>query len=414
MEPVPAGPEAPPSSPPASANGLAAPDAALRPSEDPTIWTLLVPLYRRRRLIVGVTGVMAVLAVVLALLTPKWYAAEARVLPPEDGGLSVMGLVRSAAGGLGGLLGGGGGEYSRYLTILTSRSMMEDVVDRFDLVEVYELEEREHPRYYTTQMLRENVEFEISMDYNFIAVRAYDRDPERAAAMANFMVERLNERNTALSAQNARQTRLLIEARLDRAQTDLDSVRAELQAFQEEHGVVELESQTQAFMQSLGTLKAEAARLEVQYQTLAQQYGPDNPNVQAAREARRAAQAEVNRVLGGRDAMLPVALRNLPALGRRYAELLQEQIIQQQVIETVYPLYEQTIFQEQNDTEAVQVIDEAVPPVLAARPSRRFMVVAITLTAFVLACLFVLAQALLRQHGPHALQRLHHAARATG
>jgi uncharacterized protein involved in exopolysaccharide biosynthesis len=144
-------------------------------------------------------------------------------------------------------------------------------------------------------------------------------------------------------------------------------------------------------MQSVADLKAEAAQFEVRYRTLAQQYGPNNPRVEAAREARNAARAQVNQVLGGQDELLPVAMQDLPSLNRRYVELRQDELIQAQTIETIYPIYEQVIFQEQTEAVAVQVVDDAVPPPLAAKPSRKLIVIGATMSAFLLACVFALA-----------------------
>lgn len=374
------------------------------------LWRAAGILYRRRKFVAGVTLIACVLSIVIALLIPKWYAAEARVLQPEGGGLSILGMVDSVTGGLGSILGGAGGEYTRYLAFLTSRSMMEEVVDEFDLVEVYDLEEEEHARIYAAQALRDNVEFEVSLDYNYLSVRAYDQTPERAAAMANFMVEALNREYAQMNAQNARITRVFIENRLKQAQADLDSIRSEMQQFQETSGVIELEAQAEAFMSSVAELRAGVARAEIQYQTLAQQYGPDNPQVQAARNALEAARNQVRGALGGHDALMPLSMQELPAASRRYAELLQGQLIQAQVLETIYPLYEQSLFQEKRDAVAVQVLDEAVPPIEAARPSRRLIVIAATLSAFLIACVFVLSQTWLRRNYASIARRLDRAA----
>lgn len=384
-----------------------------RPHAQQAYWFTVGTLWRHRKLIFGVTGIAIILSVVIALLTPKWYAAEARVLTPEGGSGGMLGMLQSVAPGAAALF-GGGGEYPRYLSILTSRSMLEAVVDEFDLVQVYEIDDSDTPVYDAIEILDSNVEFEVSMDYNYLAVRALDTDPARAAAMANFMIEELNETNARLASQNARQTRTFIERRLHQAEADLDSVRTTMQTFQEQNGVVELESQAQAFMQSVAELKGEVAQLEVRYQTLAQQYGPDNPQVRAARDAMNAARAQVSGALGGRDALLPVSMQELPALGRRYAELTQDMLIQTQIIETIYPLYEQALFQERNETQALQVVDEAVPPVLAAKPSRRLIVIAATLSAFMLACLFVLLRAWLRGNYALLARRLDEAAVQAG
>lgn len=382
--------------------------AAPRDLMEQKAWYALGTLWRHRKLVAAVTVAAALVSILIALLTPKWYAAEARVLTPEGGSGGMLGMLQAVAPGAAALF-GGGGEYPRYLSILTSRSMLEAVVEEFDLVEVYDIEDSETPMHDAIEMLAPNVDFEVSMDYNYLAVRALDKNPERAAAMANFMVEELNETNALLASQNARQTRLFIERRLREAEADLDSVRATMQAFQEENGVVELESQAQAFMQSIAELKGSVAQLEVRYQTLAQQYGPDNPQVRAAREAMNAARAQVRGALGGRDALLPVSMQELPGLGRRYAELTQDMLVQAQIIETIYPLYEQALFQERSDSKAVEIVDEAIPPVLAAKPSRRLIVVAATLSAFMLICLFVLLRAWLRGNYTLLARRLEEA-----
>lgn len=367
------------------------------PSHERTLWDALGVVYRRWKFIAVVTIAAAIISVVIAFLLPKWYAAEARVLQPEGGSISMLsGIAGSVGGGLGSLLGGGSGEYTRYLAILTSRSLLEDVVEEFDLARVYDLEDSETPLYAAINKLRDNVEFEVNSEFLFLAVRAYDKDPERAAAMANYMVAALNEEHARLSSQSARQSRVFIERRLNEAQTDLDSVRSVIQDFQEEHGVVELESQAQAFMSSVAELKGSVAQLEVRYQTLARQYGPDNPRVEAAREALATARAQVAGALGGRDALLPISMQSLPALSRRYAELMQSQLTQGRIIETIYPIYEQAQFQEKSDAVAVQVVDEAVAPVLAARPSRRLVAVLGTLSAFFFVVVYVFAEAWLR------------------
>ncbi len=385
-------------------------DEALRDRTSQVLWNGAGLLWQRRRFIVGVTALAAVAAIVLALLLPRWYAAEARVLRSE-GGMSLLGMVDRATGGLSSLLGGGGGDYVRYLAILTSRTMMESVVEEFDLAEVYGLEadDGEVPANLAVEVLAQNVEFEVDVKFDYLAVRAYDRDPARAAAMANFIVDRLNRENARLSSQSARESRLFIERRLRQAEADLDSVRSEMQAFQEANGVVELESQAQAFMGSMAELRGRVAEAEVRYQTLAQQYGPDNAQVQAARAAMQAARRQISGALGGRDALMPVSMQELPAMTRRYAELLQAQLIQAQVIETIYPLYEQALFQERSEASAVQVVDEAIAPRQAARPSRRTIVLVTTLSAFLLACVFVFAHLWLWQNRAHLARRLREA-----
>ena len=369
-------------------------------------WTYLRALYRSRRLIATITVALTIVAVIVALVVPRQYASEARLLKPEGGGgFSLGGLLGAAGGAVGGLL-TGGGEYSRYLTILTSRSMLDGIVERFDLVDVYDLGDEDNPRPAARDELRDNVEFEVDLEYDFLTVRAYDEDPERAAAIANALVEALGHEHARLTSESARRTRLAIEARLNEAEAALDSVRGSMQAFQEEYGITELESQARVMMESVARVKGTAAQLAIEYQALADQLGPNNPTVAAARSARDAANAEVRRLLAGQDEALPIAMRDLPDLGRRYAGLVQEQLIQTTIIENIYPLYEQTRFREESEAQAVQVVDAAEPAVLPARPSRRLLVVALAVSGFLLACGYVLGRTWAQYHLPALTKRL--------
>ncbi|HLT48269.1 MAG TPA: Wzz/FepE/Etk N-terminal domain-containing protein [Rubricoccaceae bacterium] len=370
----------------------APPPPVASPDSSSLFWPLARVLYRSWRLVVGVTGAVAVLAVVISLLLPNWYAGTARVLLPESSGGGLSALIGDLSPIGASLFGGGAGDYNRYLALLTSRTTLERAVDRFNLVEVYDLSESETPRESAAEELADNIEFEVDLQYEFLEITTYDKDPERAAALTNFLVEELNRRNQELSAQNAATYRRYVEERYGEAEAELDSLRGEMQAFQEAHGVVELPEMTAAFLESVATARAQVTEAEIQYEALRAQYGEDNPQVQAARDVVMAARAAEQRLLGGAEAVMPVPLRDLPALGSEYARLYQELLIQAEILKTTRPLLEQARFEEQRERTAVQVVDEAVPPALKAKPRRSILVIVTTLSAFLLVVLFVVAR----------------------
>ncbi len=355
-------------------------------------WSMLGLLYRRRRFIVGVTGGVAVLAVVISLLLPNWYQASTRLLPPEGGGTSPIAsfMSKNISSSVASLLGGGSGDYMRYSAILSSRSMYESVVDSFDLVTVYDLEDSEAPREAAIATFSDYVDFPIDDEYEFLSVSVMDRDPQRAAAIANFMVRELNRRNQALSAQNASHFRRFVEKRYREAEAALDTLKNAVQTFQKRYGVYDLESQATTFLEQAAELRGEAMQLEIQYEALLDQYGPDNPQVRMARQGARSANQKYQAALRGREAVLPVAQDDVPDVLRQYVDLEQERLIQERTLEVVAPLYEQARFDEEREFESVQVVDYAVPPVKKAWPRRSVICITATLSAFVLSLLFVL------------------------
>lgn len=356
------------------------------------LWTTTGTLYRWRRFIVSVTVLAAVLSVAVSLMLPKWYAATTRVLPPEGGGggglSSLIGELSPLASSL---IGGGGGDYSRYLAILSSRSMQETVIDRFDLVRVYDVGDREDPAGEAARDLEENTEIVVDKENESLNLTVYDEDPRRAAQIANFMVEELNRRNEELALEGAARFRSYVEDRYRKIEVEMDSARAEMTAFQQRNGVIELPAMAQGLIEAAAEQQAEIAQINVQYEALLSELGPENPQVQASRRALEVARQSQADLLGGRESVMPVSMARLPAVAGEYARIYQDILVQQALMEGARPLLEQARFDEERDRVAVQVLDPAVPPVRKARPKRAVIVLVTTATAGLLACLIALA-----------------------
>ncbi len=361
-------------------------------------WQAVVALWRARWLVIGSSLVAAIVAVVISLNIPNEYEAGARVLPPESGGGGLGALIGDLSPIAASMLQGGGSNYTRYLSILTSRSTLDRVVQRFHLIEVYEVEDDPNPQAAARAMLFTHLNVGVDLEYDFMFINAIDRDPRRAADIANFLVQELNRRNQELSAENAGTNRRYIQERYEAAETALDSLRGEMQRFQEAHGVIELPTMAQAFMESVAQQEAQVTQAEVQYEALRAQYGPDNPEVQAAQEVVQAARRAQSQLMSGGGAAMPVPMRQLPALANEYARLYQQVLIQGQILEASRPLYEQARFEEERQRTAVQVLDDAVPPTRKSGPHRSLLVITTTLSAFILLCIFVVVYDWLRRN----------------
>jgi uncharacterized protein involved in exopolysaccharide biosynthesis len=371
-------------------------------------WFVVGALRRHRWMIVSLTALGAVASVVVALVLPVQYGAVARVLLPTSGSGGLSALIGDLSPVGGALLGGGAKDYNRYLAILTSRSLQDAVVNRFDLIERYETANKRDPMGYARAELADRTTFEVDLEYDFLSISVLDEDRQTSADMVNFYVSELNRRNQELSAQNASGQRRYVETRYAEAELALDSVRAEMQRFQEANGVVEVPAMAEALMTSLADARAEVVRAEVEYEALRAQFGDDNPQVQAARDVVDAARRAQGELIAGQDASMPVALRRLPALGAEYSRLYQELLTQTKIIEATRPILEQARFAEEQERIAVQVLDRAVPPVLKARPQRMLLVAVVTLSAFLLAMIMAVILAWLKQNRVRLAELLRH------
>ena len=371
------------------------------------LWWAAAVVYRGKWWIMAVTVLVAAAAVYLTLQIPNRYQSETRVLLPESGGggllSGALSNLPSAAAALIG--GGGGGGFTRYMAILDSPSTLETVVDRFDLVRVYDLEDEEAPRSAAIAELRDRTDFDVNLDYDYLGIYVLDESPQRAAQVADFFVERLNERNIEFQSESAAEYRQDLGVRLEQAQSDLEAALGDLQALQERSGVVEPTAQAEALFSTLGAATAEVTAMEVQYQSLLSQYGPENPTVESARAAVNAARSQVQGLRSGAEAGLP-SLGALPRVQREYAGVMQRVATQRAIVETVTPLYEQAALQESREADAVQVLDPASIPTKKAEPRRSLIVLGATVSAFLVALAMVLFVAIVRRTGPAVLHRL--------
>ncbi len=374
-------------------------------------WNLLGVLYRWRRFIVIVTSIMAVASVIISLLLPNWFKASSRLLLPasSSGGLAgaLLGDISSAAQSL---LGAGGGDYVRYMAILNSRSVLDDVVQEFDLITVYELEEEEFPVEEARGTLSDNVEFVVDQEYDFFSIEVLDKDPQRAADMSNFFVQKLEEINNELSKQTAGNFRAYVEERYGLAEEEREAMLDSLAAFQREYGVLDLEAQTVAFYTQLAEMRADAVQLEIQLASLSTQFGENNRQVQNLDALVTAANRQYENALDGREAVLPVSREAAPDMVKKYLDLTLERTIQERILELVAPMLEQARFEEERTAQALQIVDPAVAPVEKFKPKRSIICIAATLSAFILAVLFALIMDWWRRSFPVYAQRLREAA----
>ncbi len=387
-----------------------APQSAREPGKD-ALWYVAGVLMRRRLFIIGTAAFVAVASVVITLLMPNVYEASVRVLAPERGssGLLASALMKNLPGGALSLLGGPSADYSRYLTILSSRNLHEDVVDKFDLVNVYEVQDKKFPGLLARKRLNDNLTLEVDAEYEYLAVKVKDEDPERAAEIANYFVRRMNELNADLASGSAGKYRQFIEDRYAASISAMDSVMDAIQAFQQQYGLYDLPAQTQTFFEQVGGMRAAAIEAEIQYETLSAQLGPDNSQVQALRDAANVANRKYRNALEGQEAVMPVPREEMAGVMRQYLQLQRESIMQGRILEVVRPLLEQARLDEQQKVEAVQVVDPAVAPERKVEPRRSIIVIMATLSAFVLAMIFAVLYDFAQRRSPALLAHLREA-----
>ena len=364
------------------------------PSRSPNeiIWACFRALLKKRWLIIGITGFFGIASVVISLLMSNWYMAETRLLIPgqtSSGLLSgvISGRLGSSASSL---LGGLVSDYQHQLAILDSRTVKESVVEEFSLIEVYDLTESDAPMKYAIDELNGNVEFVVDNEYNYLSVRAYDKDPQRAADMANFFVSELNRIGVELSTQTAREYRRTVEKRYQSFVDSLSAVTLAIRLLQEETGVLDLPTQGAAFAEALAEWRTQIFVSQFEVDNLRALYGDSHSQTRAAQRAVDQAWQSYNQAWEGQERVMPVAQDILPEVAHRFLELQTDARIFGTLLEFTRPVLEEARLEEERASESVQTLDHAIPSVEKARPWRAAICVISTFSGFLLSILYVL------------------------
>ncbi len=356
------------------------------------VWSLARTILARRWFVLGVTGITGIAAVVISLFLSNWYLAETRLLIP---GQTSSGLLSSVISGRIGssassLLGGLVSDYQQQLAILDSRSLKQSVVEEFDLIDVYDLADSDAPMEYAIEELEGNIEFVVDNEYNYLSVQVYDKEPQRAADMANFFVEKLNQIGIKLSTETARAYRLTVENRYQETEDSLDAVLSAIRTLQQETGVLNLPAQGAAFMEGLAEWRSQIFAEEIKFETLLSLYGPNHSQTRAAQQAFERAKESYDLALEGQERLMPVPQDNLPDVALEFARLEKEVLILRTLLEFARPVLEEAQLNEERSAKPVQVLDPAIVPTEKARPWRAAICVVSTFSGFLLSLLYVL------------------------
>ena len=313
-------------------------------------------------------------ALLYALLSPKWYKATASVLPAENtdflsafSGLSALAKNFSPAKGLASAL-SGNTEYDRYIAILKSGTMTDDVISKFNLRQEYELGKT----YYEKVVKAYNSNLEINVqDEGNLTISFYDKSPQKAADVANYLIAKLNEINTKLSVTNAKANRVFIEKRYKDNVAEINRLEEKMKSFQIKYGVIAVPEQLEATVKAMASIYGELTQKEIEFNVLKRQYGDNSPLTSAAKIQVEELQKQINSQNAGTtgdNTKLLIPFKQAPELSNKYLKIYRDLEIQYKILEFVQPLYEQAKVEEVRNSPSVLVLDKAFPPDRKAKP----------------------------------------------
>lgn len=370
---------------------------------------LLLILSRKKATIFKLTLAAVVAAVIVSFLLPKMYTATSTILPPQQSQSALTAMLGqlSSVAGLNESDLGLKNPADLFIAMLTSRTIEDRLIDRFDLRQVYWVK-----GYQDARRQLESRSYIVAEREGLISISVADRDPQRAAALANGYVEELHVMNSDLAVSEAAQRRVFYQQKLDAEREELSVSELALKHAQEKSGLLQPDAQARAIIQSMADMRAQVAMHEVQLQAMRTYATAGNPDLRRAEQelaGLRAELAKLERNTGEiGNGNLEVPTRQLPEAQLEYIRRARDLKYHEALYDFLSKQLEAARLDEAKDAVVVQVVDKAVVPEKKSSPRRMLIVLVTGAAALLLACLWVLVTESIRrkEQDPHNRVRL--------
>ena len=362
-----------------------------RERKDTDLLDLLAALHAGRKMIVGGTLGMCVLAGALSFLVPEEFEAKAQILPPKEQkqGFGFSELL--AALPIPTLrLGEKGTPADIFIATMKISGTRRMMVEEFDLLQRYDVE-----------TMTDGIEVLASKttvdktEEGTIQISVLDEDPQMAADMANHYIALLDLTNRKISHKTASERLDFIRELLEEEDRKLEEKMDLLEEFQSEYNAISIEDQARAVIGAAAGMQTEAMELEISRQGLilsGLDAGHDRvKKLQQEILLRQEAMAILRDGLevgsGGLlrsktlqlelDENLFLPLKQIPGVAQEFATREKDVLVQKALLQLLLQQEAEALIEAKNTTSTVQVLDPAVAPEIKARP-RRLLIILIT------------------------------------
>jgi uncharacterized protein involved in exopolysaccharide biosynthesis len=374
---------------PVPRNGAQAP-------EEVSLLDLMIVIADRKRFVLTITAIFALLAIGISLLLPVRYTADVILLPPQQGN-SMSSMLMSQLGSMGGMAALAGGSLGlknpndQYVGMMRSRTVEDAMVRQFGLMQEYKKRYLSDAR----KTFEDRSTVNGSAKDGLIHISVEDSDPDRAAKLANGYVEQFRDQSQNLAITEAAQRRVFFEHELEKAKNNLATAEEALKQTEQSTGVIALDSQARALIETAATLRAQISAREVEIEGM-QTYatGENAQLVQAQREldGLRAQLAKLGGSEAGDNSEIMVPKGRVPEAGLEYVRKLRDVKYNETIFEILARQFEMAKLDEAKEGALIQVVDPAIRPDRKSSPKRVLIVILGTFCGFFAGILVALIQ----------------------
>ncbi len=332
------------------------------PVEDEiSLLDLAITLAKHKKLILGAPFVAALVAAAFTLFSSNIYTADTKILPPQQqqSGAAAMLNQLGALSGMGSAA-GIKNPNDVYIAMLKSRTLQDNLIRRFKLQAVYETTSPEKTRKQLTA-----VTTVTSGKDALITVQVDDKNPQRAAMLANGYVEALQQMTQVFAVTEASKRRLFFEKQLLQAKEALSDAEIALKQLQEKTGIIQLDAQAQLIISTAAGLKGQIAMREVELGAMRTFATGNNPDYIRTQQVLAGLREQLAKVETG-----TVTSSKVPETGLEYIRKVRDLKYAETIYEMLAKQFEMAKIDEAKESSVIQVLDKAVVPEQKSKPKR--------------------------------------------
>jgi len=343
---------------------------------------LFILLAKHKKLIVGLPFIVAAVTAIISLTMPDIYKASTKILPPQQAQSSAGALLAQLGGVAGAAAGAAGvkGANDLYIGMLKSRSIANVLIDKYSLRKVYDFSSNEK----TQKKLEDSTTISSGRD-GLIMIEVEDVDRERAAKIANSYTDELVNLTKTIAITEAAQRRLFYEKQLEITKNNLASAEIEFKNGLNKGGVVSVDNDGKAVLETIGRIRAQISSKEVKISALGAFVTPNNQEFKREEEELKGLRAELLKLQNGDVKQGASNDNDGKNSGLDNIKILREVKYHQMMYELLSKQYELARLDEAKEPSAIQVLDIAVVPEKKIKPKRALIILICSVLAFFVA-----------------------------
>lgn len=349
-------------------------------------------LLRFKWLLIGISAIAAIGTYVYMRTLPEYFKATINCVPPSED----AGLMGGMLGGLSSTLKDVGlskisskrGESFEFIVILFTRTIADSMINRFNLVEEYQLQGK--PLLEVRDEFNNNLLVKLHAEGNY-EISLWSKDPHKAVEMCNSIVLYANEITNRIKRQEASKSAEYLERRIRMMDSALDALTDTLNSYSKVYRLFSPLDQAKASATALAEAKADLLRQETMLGILEANYGKDDPQVKATSALVRQLNDQYEQAQTKPGFAGNFALTDASGIGARYLKVYAEFEAFTKLKAFMMPSLEQAKLDVFRTSPALIVVDTPLPAEKRDRPKRALVSAGVGLGVFVATMLILIS-----------------------